>query len=268
MPRNVWTDWKGMLNVRRRRQLESDDERETRPHLSARIPQRRRATESVEQRVARSQTEAVRLLRRRQSESSEIRAVRLQTDAQRHQQRRSLEDEHERFARLRSNALANYLRRYRPSDSIGVAMRVRVDRTNYLGGLDQRCTNCGALHFCYEVKANHPDHFRERYLKQLFVSELGASEEQRRYQRDFMGNKRSFNSALAMASMGAHVDTPHGRGPYCFRFHGQVHHRLGPLHPKEGKSRLYGQIYILDTELAVHQRMGNARNAECNPQLM
>nr|CDJ88114.1 Protein F59H6.5 [Haemonchus contortus] len=90
----------------------------------------------------------------------------------------------------------------------------------------------------------------------------------RRLRKNFMENIRSFNSAVAMASMGAQVDTLQGRGPYCYRIHGQIYHRLGPLHPREGELRQYGQIYILDTELAAQQRFGNARNAECSPELM
>ncbi|PIO58098.1 hypothetical protein TELCIR_20473 [Teladorsagia circumcincta] len=59
-----------------------------------------------------------------------------------------------------------------------------------------------------------------------------------------------------------------GRGPYCYRIHGQVYHRIGPLHPEEGVERRYGQIYILDTEMAAQQRTGDVRNADCDPGLM
>ncbi|VDO45786.1 unnamed protein product [Haemonchus placei] len=76
-----------------------------------------------------------------------------------------------------------------------------------------------------------------------------------------MKNIRSFKTALAMTSFGAQVDTLLGCGPYCYRIHGQIYHRLKPL-------RQYGQIYTLDTELAAQQHLGNARNAECSPELM
>ncbi|VDO24148.1 unnamed protein product [Haemonchus placei] len=57
---------------------------------------------------------------------------------------------------------------------------------------------------------------------------------------------RAFNSALAMASMGAQVDTIRRRGLYCCRIYEQVYHRIGPLHLQEGEQGQYGQIYILD----------------------
>ncbi|EYC34886.1 hypothetical protein Y032_1304g3815, partial [Ancylostoma ceylanicum] len=71
-----------------------------------------------------------------------------------------------------------------------------------------------------------------------------------------------------MASMGAQVDVPRGRGPYCYRIHGQIYHRIGTLHPNEGERRQYGQIYILDTEMAAQQRLGNVGNANCDRELM
>ncbi|XGW24687.1 hypothetical protein V3C99_006267 [Haemonchus contortus] len=67
-----------------------------------------------------------------------------------------------------------------------------------------------------------------------------------------------------MASMGAQVETPQGRGPYCYRIHGQIYHRLGPLHPRDGEPRQYGQIYYL----AAQQRLGHVRSSDCEPGLM
>ncbi|ETN75355.1 hypothetical protein NECAME_12431 [Necator americanus] len=68
--------------------------------------------------------------------------------------------------------------------------------------------------------------------------------------------------------MGAQVDTISGRGPYCYRIHGQIYHRLGALHPHQGEQRQFGQIYILDTEMAAQQRLGNMRNSYCDSNLM
>ena len=39
---------------------------------------------------------------------------------------------------------------------------------------------------------------------------------------------------------------PPGFGPYCFQIQGQIYHRTGSLHPQDGQSRQYGQVYILD----------------------
>ncbi|GBN06722.1 hypothetical protein AVEN_124369-1 [Araneus ventricosus] len=37
-----------------------------------------------------------------------------------------------------------------------------------------------------------------------------------------------YNSALAFDSMGAQIKPPLGTGPYCYRLHGQVYHRVSP----------------------------------------
>ncbi|GBN22847.1 hypothetical protein AVEN_217629-1 [Araneus ventricosus] len=39
---------------------------------------------------------------------------------------------------------------------------------------------------------------------------------------------REYNSAFAFASMGARIKPPRGTGPYCYRLHGQVYHRVSP----------------------------------------
>ncbi|KHJ87810.1 hypothetical protein OESDEN_12407 [Oesophagostomum dentatum] len=70
-----------------------------------------------------------------------------------------------------------------------------------------------------------------------------------------------------MASMGASVDIPRGHGPYCFRIHGQIYHRVGPLYPEQGQRPLYGQVHILDTRQAEVERRHSA-NALCWPSLV
>ncbi|KAL6742312.1 hypothetical protein Aduo_015474 [Ancylostoma duodenale] len=71
-----------------------------------------------------------------------------------------------------------------------------------------------------------------------------------------------------MASMGAQLDTPRGSGPYCFRIHGQIYHSVGPLTPAQGIPPQYGQLYILDTDDAAAERMGNPANVHCDPIVM
>uniref|UniRef100_A0A7I5EB03 Helitron_like_N domain-containing protein n=1 Tax=Haemonchus contortus TaxID=6289 RepID=A0A7I5EB03_HAECO len=274
----------GLQRQMRRRQRESSEGRRTRLQSNAQIQQRRRASETMEGRELRSQAEAMRLQRRREFESTEARALRQQEDTQRHRRRRTQESERERSVRLQSNALANRQRRSRLPESTGAALLSRITEVNYLGELNRRCVNCGALHFPCVAKTSHPGKFREccdlgrftlnvfesfpEQLRRLFVRGPDSTEEFRRMQRNFLENIRNFNSALAMASMGAQVETLQGRGPCCYRIHGQVYHRLGPLHPRDGEPRQYGQIYILDTELAAQERLGDVRNSECEPGFM
>ncbi|KAK6027977.1 hypothetical protein OSTOST_05986 [Ostertagia ostertagi] len=220
---------------------------------------RRRDRENGEQRAARQRADAERQRLSRESEGVEERRNRLLSDSGRHQQRRDGESRQERRARLSNDAERHRRERNRPSEMLEVALRERFAQSSYLGHLNYRCGNCGARHFLCEVKRQHPD---------LFLDALYGYGAQQRTQKNFMDNIRSFNSALAMASMGAQVDTFRGRGPYCYRIHGQVYHRIGPLHPQEGEERQYGQIYILDTEMAAQQRIGDVRNADCDPELM
>ncbi len=64
--------------------------------------------------------------------------------------------------------------------------------------------------------------------------------------RHFHDNIRSYNSALAFASMEAKLDPPSGRGPFVYRIHDQIYHSIGNLYPEEGEKPSYGQLYIMD----------------------
>jgi len=54
-----------------------------------------------------------------------------------------------------------------------------------------------------------------------------------------------------------------GRGPYCFKIHGQTYHSTTTLHPSEGQERRYGQLYIIEGDQAVTTRMSAAPNSQC-----
>lgn len=84
-----------------------------------------------------------------------------------------------------------------------------------------------------------------------------------RLARNFHDNIRSYNNALAFASLGAKLDTPSGRGPYCFKIHGQIYHRIGGLHPEPNHHPTYGQLYILDSGIALQERMSKTANQGC-----
>ncbi|XP_043481310.1 uncharacterized protein LOC122510603 [Leptopilina heterotoma] len=75
-------------------------------------------------------------------------------------------------------------------------------------------------------------------------------------------------SSCAFASMGAKLEVPKGYGPYVFRIHGQVYHNTYTLHPDDGDNRKYGQLYILDTDEAVMERLNNECNKKCLQLLM
>lgn len=72
----------------------------------------------------------------------------------------------------------------------------------------------------------------------------------------FRQHIRVANGMLAFTSMGAQIDhTVSGtQGPFTFRIHGQVLHRIGSLLPPEGKSPAFLQLFIFDTQNEVANR--------------
>ena len=49
-------------------------------------------------------------------------------------------------------------------------------------------------------------------------------------------------------------------GPQVFRISGQVYHNTYSLNPDDDKSRKYGQLYIIDNEMANNIRSTNDSN--------
>ena len=44
-----------------------------------------------------------------------------------------------------------------------------------------------------------------------------------------------------------------GRGPYCFRIHGQIYHNTAPM-DKNTKNPKYGDLYFMDSSQALEYR--------------
>jgi hypothetical protein len=142
------------------------------------------------------------------------------------------------------------------------------------GTLDTICNYCQAKHF----RAEQPSDklftqccqkgkvILEPIRVAPLLQELMSGKH--KHSKNFLENIRSFNSALAFASMGANITPPPGYGPYCFRINGQIYHRAGALHPDNADQRKFAQLYILDPEEAGNQRMRMQENKKCNPELM
>ncbi|XP_055951619.1 uncharacterized protein LOC129987693 [Argiope bruennichi] len=60
--------------------------------------------------------------------------------------------------------------------------------------------------------------------------------------------------------MGAQIKPPPGKGPYCYRIHGQMYHMVSPLNSGHNKPG-YGQLYVFHTNEATEKRM--ERNEGC-----
>ena len=78
---------------------------------------------------------------------------------------------------------------------------------------------------------------------------------------DFRLHVRLYNKAFAFTSTGGsgHLDglVYDGRGPPCYKIHGELYHRLGPLLPGPGQQPVYSQLYIYDHDEAMHYRLQN-----------
>ncbi|CAF2118503.1 unnamed protein product [Rotaria magnacalcarata] len=69
-----------------------------------------------------------------------------------------------------------------------------------------------------------------------------------------------FGIGLIHLGLGVQIVAPTTRGPYCFR--------ISALHPGADQRGQYGQLYILDSALALQERMGNVGNYCCNKNIM
>lgn len=74
-------------------------------------------------------------------------------------------------------------------------------------------------------------------IPQLFQDLFGETHP---FSSNFFRNIRNYNNALAMVSMGAQLSTPTGNGPFCYRIHGMVYHRIGPAQPSQNNQLNFG----------------------------
>jgi hypothetical protein len=138
-----------------------------------------------------------------------------------------------------------------------------------VGLMDKTCTFCHALRFkdepsncCHKGKiVLPPSPPYPPELKDLFTKNDAPS-------KNFREHIRQFNSAMAFASFGAQAASPPGRGPYTFRLHGQIYHRTGSLHPADGTPPSYSQLYIIEGDQAVEERMRFRENQPCRRDVM
>ena len=139
----------------------------------------------------------------------------------------------------------------------------------YIGKMSTLCEYCGVLRFpqeslncCHNGKVQLPplsDY--PQVLKDLL---LDSSVQAKNYQT----NIRKYNSAFAFASFGATTTVIPGRGTFCFRIHGQIYHSTDTLHPSDGHTPQYGQLYIIEGEQAVTTRMIPQANKQCRTDVM
>ena len=78
--------------------------------------------------------------------------------------------------------------------------------------------------------------------------------------KSFHDHIRTYNNALTMTSIGRKIDESvnngeqavnNGFGPYVFKLHGELCHKIGSLLPPEGEPPVYAQLYIYDLMLLI-----------------
>jgi hypothetical protein len=145
---------------------------------------------------------------------------------------------------------------------------------HYCGEMNMICRCCNARHFCKELPSDGqftvccnkgvvqlPQCKTDSYIETLLKGNHPDS-------KTFLESIRSYNSAFAFVSVGVNLNMPRGLGPYCFRIHGQVYHRTSTLHPEPGLKRSFSQLYILDEDSAVTERMTDPANTACKHHVM
>ncbi len=144
--------------------------------------------------------------------------------------------------------------------------RFQLPEVHILGARNIECTHCRALH--WKAEKNCDGVFTEccmngalslpaimeapPYLRELFTR---STVEDRQFQK----NLRSFNCAFAFTSIGCNIDRclKDQGGIRPFAIHGQLSHQTGPLGIADGAHGRYAQLYIIDTERPINERMRN-----------
>ena len=141
-----------------------------------------------------------------------------------------------------------------------------------LGQMDKTCPGCGALHWLMECSTTSGSSKSwplfsmccgngdiqlpaappppEQLLYFFTASTLEASR--------FCEKIHQYNAALTFTSLGVKVDgtvNTGGGGPPTFCVHGELHHQLGSLLPRNGERPVYAQLYIYDPRLALKHQM-------------
>src|SRR5437588_7328629 len=173
-----------------------------------------------------------------------------------------------------------------PPQPIPIARRPFNPRlaAHSLRALDVECPFCHALHWvdehlsgsskirpkfgmcCYQGKiALPPLQEPPRELMQLYNRRVPQS-------ANFHKNIRRYNNALAFTSMGRQIDRSinAGGGPYVFKMHGELIHRIGSLLPADNArpQPVYAQLYIYDPQAALNMCMGHDWNSGLSRDIM
>lgn len=85
------------------------------------------------------------------------------------------------------------------------------------------------------------------------------------HRQTLLPNLRSYNNALALASLGCSEQSMPGFSP-TFKIQGKVYHRFGSLLPRTGEPPKFAQIYFHDTEHELQNRLHH--NSHLHPDIL
>jgi len=135
----------------------------------------------------------------------------------------------------------------------------------YFGALDTLCSYCGSLNFRKEKptdgkfsKCCHKGTIKLPDLPDIEYNIFNLLTENTVEALHFRNNIRVYNNAVAFASLGASLQIPPGRGAYCFRVQGQIHHYVSPVCPPENQNPCFSQLYFIESSQANQIRIQNA----------
>ena len=81
-------------------------------------------------------------------------------------------------------------------------------------------------------------------------------------------NALKYNASFSTASAVAETLAMRGNGPPVYKIHGQMVRRMSSLEPSDGKPHCFGQYFMLDTDIALDQRLNNPVNHDCKPEVI
>ncbi|KIK75373.1 hypothetical protein PAXRUDRAFT_88495, partial [Paxillus rubicundulus Ve08.2h10] len=123
---------------------------------------------------------------------------------------------------------------------------------HHLGSMIHECPSCHALHWRAKRHTNsseiHPTYGQCCKFGKINILYLEMFLENYDISKEFRHNMRQYNNVLAMMSVGGQVDNSvnNGHGPYVYKIHGEVYHRMGSLLPAGDDAPVFGQLYIYD----------------------
>ena len=152
---------------------------------------------------------------------------------------------------------------------------IQLPAPHHLGGMNNRCPHCGARYFqeecttqriftkcCFQAKVSLPPiQLPSQDILELFSGNTAES-------RHFLENIRHYNAIMSMASWNATVTEHAGRGPRVVTIHGQAYYLTAAQEAPEGQPLQYAQLYILDNNDALQQRVNDPRNENLLPDVI